>query len=127
MNTLGGITLPDDCNLTPETELAPQVAAIVEFSTGQAANVWEASRGGRALDVAGGEDYGWIQRTGLLDLIDLAAVPGGTYTLILHGSEYTVRFRHEAGAVIFAAPVVDYAPLTATDYYNNLLIKLMEV
>ena len=122
--TLGGVTLPD---LTIEQEYGwTGVEAAVDMSVGGAPIVWERLISGRPLDLAGGEDTGWILRSVLDSLKALAAVPRATYTLAYEGETYTARFRHEEGA-IEAAPVVPRPNQASGDYYRNVRIRLMVI
>lgn len=90
--------------------------------------VWEEqTTGGRTLDLVGGSDYGWLIRDDLQALNALANTTGATVTLTLaDSSTITVRFRHEDTA-IEATPLVARPNPEATDYYNNVIIRLMEV
>lgn len=90
--------------------------------------VWEEqTTGGRTLDLVGGSDYGWLTRADLQALNALANTTGATVTLTLaDSSTITVRFRHEDTA-IEATPLVARPNPEATDYYNNVIIRLMEV
>ena len=122
--TLGGVSLPD---LTIEQEFGwTGVESAVDMSVGGAPIVWEREISGQPLDLVGGEDTAWITRAILEDLLALAAVPRATYTLDYEGTEYTVRFRNEDGA-ISAEPLVPRPNHEDTDYYKNVRIRLMIV
>lgn len=124
--TLDTIALPD---LIIEDEFAsPPVAAVVEQSIINTPVVFEAERAsGRPLTLVGGDDWGWIGRSTLAAVYALASVPGATYPLIFEGTAYTVRFRNEEPPAISAAPVAPRPNAASTDYYRNVIIKLMEV
>jgi hypothetical protein len=74
----------------------------------------------------GGEDFAWITRGDLITLQTMANAINTTYTLRFNGEVHTVRFRHEEPPVISAEPLVERINHTATDWYKNLYIKLME-
>lgn len=90
--------------------------------------IWEEPiSGGSSFDLMGGADFGWLSRGALLSLVALANVAASSYTLTLSdASTKTVRFRTEDGA-IEATPLVSRPNPAATDFYNNVIIRLMEV
>ena len=83
--------------------------------------------GGRPITLQGDAETGWLQRADLLALQALAAVPDASYTLSYNGSNHTVRFRHEDGEVIIAAPIVGRENAEAGDYYHQITLKLITV
>lgn len=90
--------------------------------------IWEtAEPAGRLIDLQGGADFGWLERSDLVSLQALAAVPGATYALTTPSETLTVRFRNENPPAIEAAPIVARPNPDTTDWYNNINIKLMEV
>jgi hypothetical protein len=103
------------------------VAAEVDTALDGTPVVWEGSRAGRPIDLAGGADTGWISREALLILRSLASVPGATYVLDYEGEAFRVRFRHEDAPVIQATALVPRPNAAPGDWYTNVLIKLMEV
>jgi len=122
--TLDAVTLPD---LVIENEYEwSGVRAVAEHSLGGTPIIWEQENYGRPLDLTGGPEYGWVTRETLNDLQALAAVPGATYTLTYESDTYTVRFRHEETA-ISARPIIPRPNHVDADYYNNVVIRLMEV
>ncbi|MGE0919424.1 hypothetical protein [Trichlorobacter lovleyi] len=90
--------------------------------------IWEEPvSGGSPIDLKGGPDFGWLTRGVLLSLVALANVAGTTATLTLSdGTTKTVRFRNNDGS-IEATPLVERPNPEDTDYYNNVIIRLMEV
>lgn len=120
--TLGGVTLPD---LVIGDEYAwTGIEAAVDMTVGGAPIVWEREVSGQPLDLVGGDDWGWITRTTLESLKALAAVARSTYTLSFEGTDYTVRFRHEEGA-LEATPIIPRPNHDGTDYYRGVRIRLM--
>lgn len=89
--------------------------------------VFEDATAGRPVTLQGKPDEGWLTRAQLIALKSLASVPRSLYTLTYNGKAYTVRFRHEDAPPIEASPLVGRENAADGDYYNNVVIKLMEV
>lgn len=90
--------------------------------------IWEtAEPAGRSIDLLGGEDFGWLERSDLQSLQALASVPGASYTLTTADDVLTVRFRNESAPAIEATPIVARPNQEPGDWYNRITIKLMEV
>lgn len=123
--TLEGIDL-GDLVIDKEFEFSP-VQAQVSETIGGGLVIWEKTRSGRTIDLVGGSDFGWLIRSVLEQIKSLANVPNATYTLVFNGSTSRVRFRHEENSPVSAAPLVARPNHEAGDYYNNVVIKLMEV
>lgn len=122
---LGGVDLPD---LVIDAEYAQvNVASVVEFSLGGTPLIWEDNRFGNELDLVGGEDFGWIDRDTMEQLLALSSVPNNTYTLDFEGDIKVVRFRNESPPAISADPIIPRPNHDGSDWYNNVRIKLMEV
>jgi hypothetical protein len=124
--TLDTITLPDLVFQNPFG--APPVAAAVETSIINTPIVFEAERPtGHDRTLYGGADWGWITHSVLVALFALASIAGARYQLNYEGTLYRVRFMPETGQVISADPLHPRPNAEATDYYNNVVIPLMEV
>lgn len=123
--SLDSVSLPD---LLMDNEFGWNgVQAVVEMSLGGRPIVWEGSASGKEIDLVGGSDWGWMDRTTLLALQALASVPQATYTLSYEGASYTVRFRHEDNPTIEAEPIIPRPNPSGTDWFRNVTIRLMEV
>jgi hypothetical protein len=123
--SIDAVSLPD---LVIEGEFDfTGVRAEVALSLGGTPIVWEDSVQGKPIDLVGGNDTGWIDRSTLVSLLALAAVAGATYTLTYESDTYNVRFRHEEAPAIEATPIIPRPNPDGTDWYNNVRIKLMEV
>jgi len=123
---LDTVTLPDLVFESPFA--APPVAAVVEQSIARTPIVFESEApAGRHINLVGGFDWAWIEKSVLDDLYALASVAGATYVLNFEGETFTVRFRHEDPPVISADPIVPRPNAADDDEYRNVLIKLMEV
>ncbi|QOX78722.1 hypothetical protein FY034_07200 [Trichlorobacter lovleyi] len=107
---------------------AGAIRATVKNTLNGGVVVWEEPvAGGSLIDLKGGVDFGWLTRSTLLSLVALANVAGTTATLTLsNGTTKAVRFRNEDGA-IEATPLIERPNPADTDYYNNVIIRLMEV
>jgi len=123
--TLEGIVLPDLVD-----ELAFQwagVESIVDRALDGSLIIWEQTKEGRPIDLVGGSDWGFITYEILEDLQALASVPNAVYTLSYEGVETVVRFRNEDAPAIEAVPIIIRPNPAVADYYNNVVIRLMEV
>ena len=72
------------------------------------------------------ESSGWMLRSVVESLRNLAAVPGKVMTLTIRGIARQVMFRHQDGAALEASPVVHYSDVDAGDYYR-VTLRFMEV
>lgn len=82
---------------------------------------------GRPVTLAGGEDYGFIDRATLLALQALADTPGLVMTLTLADTRsFQVMFRHDDAPAIEARAVLLKCAPGAEDWYT-LTLKLMTV
>jgi len=81
----------------------------------------------RDKTLIGGDDWGWLTYSILNELKVLANIGGATYVLNYDGSVYTVRFRSEDIPVLSGDKLIQRSNTDNEDYYNNILIKLMEV
>lgn len=123
--TLGGVTLTD---VVIDNEFGiSEVESIVEFALDGTPLIWEQPKVSKEIDLVGGDDFAWMDRTTLLALQALARAIGATYTLSYEGATKTVRFRNEAPPVIEATPVIARPNQAAGDWYGGIIIRLMEV
>lgn len=125
MITLAGIELPEV--LIQDEFARPSVDAKVDYSLGGTPIVWEQEVVAAPLDLVGGDDFAWIKRSTLQALYNIAKVPRSVYSLDYNGMLYRVRFRHEDQPVIEARPLVGRTTQDGEDYYNHLIIRLLEL
>lgn len=94
-------------------------ALSVQVSTRQA---------GRPITLQGDDEHGWARMTGLVvaQLREWASAPAKQLTLALHGSTYTVVFRHNEPPAFDARNRYDYAVGAADDCYV-VTLKLMVI
>lgn len=127
------ITLPGDLQWVDE--MTPwKVVQVYENTLTGALLVSESGKlAGRPITLQSGADFGWVQRSVVLALQDLAAVANGpVMTLSLPdypiGSgtrDFSVRFRHDAGA-IESAQIKHKTPPAPDDYYS-LVLRFLQV
>jgi len=123
--SISGVSLPD---LVIENEFAwTGVEAATERSLSGRPIIWEGEISGKPIDLIGSDKAAWMDRSTLIALRALAAVPNTTYDLIYGSDTYTVRFRHEEAPVIEATPIAPSPDAENTDRYNQVRIKLLEV
>lgn len=121
--TLDGLTLP---NLVKEDEFGKsKVRSVVNETLGGKPVIWESARTIKSFNLVGGKGFGWISRTTLISLRAKADVVGAAYTLVYESETITVRFRNEEGNAIEAIPLVARPNHDGTDWYNNVVLKLM--
>ena len=124
MVTLDGIQLPD---LVIEDEFGfTGISSVVEHSLSGKPIIWEQKIGGKPITLKGTNRDAWIARSTLQQIHALATVVGAYYILNYESRIYSVRFRNEDVPVITATPITPRPNHDSNDYYNNLLIKLME-
>lgn len=81
----------------------------------------------REIDLIGGSDWGWLTLAHLRALQDLGKVLDSTYELFYEGTVLSVRFRTEDIPTISGEKIIIRSNQETTDYYNNIILKLMEV
>jgi hypothetical protein len=122
--TLDDITLPDDLIWIDEYAHTPVRQTVSTAVDGSLIVEAAAQAKGRPITLAGGADYGWIERS-ILELLRAKQYqPGLTLTLTLRGTAYSVLFVQPGG--IEAAPVIDYNTPDDSDWYT-VTLKFIEV
>ncbi len=87
---------------------------------------WSQNTNYNKLDLVGGSNFGWITRGTMLQLKTMASIPNSNYILNYEGTEMLVRFRTEDNPVS-ASPIIPRPNQEEMDYYNNVVLKFMEV
>lgn len=88
--------------------------------------IWEQKEfTGETITLVGGDRWGCLQYEVLKQIFELSKVVGGRYILETEVNDLLVRFRHESPPVIDASPIVSVPNPSNTDWYNNIVIKLM--
>lgn len=124
--TLDTVVLPDDLLWADEIEWTPVVQSTTYTLTGSLLVEPASKAAGRPITLSGDESTAWTTRAVVLALMAMAAVAGKSMTLDYHGRTFTVMFRHQDHPAIESAPVVDYVPPAATDFFT-LKLKLMVI
>lgn len=107
MIVLGGVPLPDDLSFEPTAYSWAGVASSVDRSLGGNLLVWESEiQNGQPIDLIAMENRGWISKNIADQLLGLASVIGGTYTLNYRGQEYNVRFRLQDFPCLELYPII---------------------
>ena len=123
--TLNGISLPNGMiwvnefneQLTSQTTQRTLAGSIVVFNG--------ARSNGLSIEIASGTDHGWIKRSALTQLKDLAKQSGLIMPLVLKGETFTVVFDHQRGAIA-ATSIYPYAD-PQSDHFCRATIRLLTV
>lgn len=121
---LNGITLSPDLLWTDE--FSPSVAQTSKRTLDGGSVLFAQSMQGRTITLESTSNSGWITRTAVLQLQALASTPSGQWTLNLHGTFYTVAFRHHEPPAFEASPLIPYSNPDADSVYL-VKLKLMTV
>ena len=73
--------------------------------------------GPKNITLRGASDQGWQTYDTLLQLIALAQVPDGQFTLLLGSRSFVVSFRHQEPPVIEATPITPRTQYDAGDFF----------
>jgi hypothetical protein len=115
------VILPDDLEWIDRYEWT-QVKEKVEVTLNGNLVIQTATQiKGRPITLKGGADYGWIDRDTIAALQQLADAGENMTLTFADNTSYNVRFRYEQGA-FSASPI-----LPNLEYYNNVIIRLIEV
>ncbi len=126
MITLDAIVLPDDIWWSDELDWSP-VEQKTEYSLEGALLIEESiKQKGRTITLAGSEDRAWVPRSTVLDLMDLAAIPGTEMVLTFGSRTFNVMFRRGDGLPVEARPIFAISPPADEDWYT-LILRLMEI
>lgn len=116
---LKGLVISDNLTFTGvRTETAKTLAGGMV--------VWEQQEyAGQTITLVGGDNWGCHQLSTLKQLYALAKVVGGRYVLDTGVELLSVRFMNESQPVIEAKPIVSVPNPSDTDWFQNIVIKLM--
>jgi hypothetical protein len=103
------------------------INSVTEYSVDGSIIVFEKNINDAVINLVGGSDWGWLELSILRSIQDLAKVIGANYTLDHEGTLYTVRFRNEDPPSVYGERLINRSNQAVTDYYNNIIIKLMEI
>lgn len=122
--TLEGI---DITGLVLTEDFGSNIQGVVQTANDGSLIVYEQEISFNDKTLMGGDDWGWLSYTILNQLKALANVIGATYTLDYDGTVYIVRFKSEDIPVISGDKLINRSNTDNEDFYNNIMIKLMEV
>lgn len=109
MITLDGIEISPSLLWADETSWSPVVQHQAYGVSGSLFIDASVMLAGRPITLAASENQGWVPRSTVLALLDLAAVPAKEMLLTLgDGRQFTVVFRHDSGPPVEARQVVGY-------------------
>jgi hypothetical protein len=103
------------------------INSITEYAVDGSIIVFEKNINDAVINLIGGSDWGWLELSVLRSIQNLSKVIGTYYTLDYEGTLYSVRFRNEDIPVVYGDRLINRSNQDSTDYYNNIVIKLMEV
>lgn len=121
MNTLNGIDIGD---LVLSPSLDPKIDVTVDKASDGSIISYEKDRLYENFSLTGGEDWGLVPYSVMMNIKSMASVKKATYLLIYNNISYIVRFRIEDVPVISGDPVNEHLKESS---FNNVEFKLMEV
>lgn len=119
MPSLGALALPEDPVWIDEPEWCPVQRTLTYSLTGALIIQEAVKQAGRPITL----DCGWLNRTEMLAVMALAALPDTTHTLIIAQGTYSVGFLDPPHTITPIRPVSD--PDAAELY--AVVLNLMEV
>lgn len=122
--TLDGV---DITGLIIEDEFLTNISGTAQEANDGSLIIYEQNIQFKDLFLVGGSDWGWLDRSTMVSLYSMANVGGATYGLDYEGILYTVRFKSEDIPVISGDRLIKRSNPAVTDYYNNIILKLMEI
>lgn len=117
----------DITGVTKDDPFETGISAVSEVSSIGSLIVYEKQISYKTFDLIGGDDWGWLSLSTLQSLQNLAKVIGAVYVLDYEGDLMDVRFRTEDPPVIQADKLINRSNQDGSDYYNNIIIKLIGV
>jgi hypothetical protein len=78
-------------------------------------------QGNRPITLVATEDTGWITRAMMEHVVGLASIPGGVYTLEIHGESFNVVFAHHEPPAVDLVPLQPRAVPVPEDYFTGTL------
>lgn len=122
--TLNGITLPSDLEWSDEFDWTPVRQSMDRSLTGKLL-IEEAEKvGGRPITLYGGQNACWVPRSTVVALKALL-VANNTMTLMYHGTEYSVMWRHDETPI--EANQVRRIANPGDNWKYTITLRLMEV
>jgi len=123
---LGGVTLNPNM-VWAERYFVQSIAQSVKTTLGGAPVVFAVPlRKGQELTLLASENFGWLQKSVVDQLVVLASVPGAIYSLEFGSQTMSVVFAHHNPPALQMTPFVPRIVHEATDYFIGQ-IKLLTV
>jgi len=104
--TLGGVSL--NPSMVWADRYAVQLIAQEQKRTlgGSQHLSYQRLTGGREITLVSSDEYGWLTKTQMQAVVDMASDPSGVYTLVFGSESFQVAFaHHKPPAVAFSALV----------------------
>jgi len=117
----------DITGLVISDEFMTSISGVTQVANDGSLIVYEQEIKFNDIILIGGSDWGWLDRATMASLHSMANVLDATYELDYEGTSHTVRFKSEDIPVISGDQLIKRSNVTSTDYYSNVIIKLMEV
>lgn len=126
MITLDGITL-NNSMVWVERYASQKVVQTVKRTLGSVPVVYAGlMEKGTLITLRATEEYGWIKKSVVSQLLAIAEVPGGVYILNFNGTQYSVVFRHHDSPAVDMEPLIPRTADGSDDYFIGE-IKLLTV
>lgn len=103
--TLNGVALNGSLQWVDRDSYSPVAQEVLTTLGGNPVVYSKSLSGNQPVTLEATEDTGWLTKTMLDSLKGIASVPGGVYTLDVHGEVMNVVFAHHA------PPAIDFKPL----------------
>lgn len=124
MISLGGIELSNSM-VWQERYTGRSVQATERRFLGGGLHITAAKlTGGKPITLAAGEEFGWLTRDQVEQVMALASDPVGVYTLLFNGASYEVAFRHSEAPAVEMFPLIARTNDESGDYFAGQ-IKLI--
>lgn len=119
--TLNGVSLSGSLQWTDEFSYSPVAQEVLVTLGGNPVVFSKALQGNRPITLTAGEDSGWLTKAMVDSIVGMASVPGGVYTLNLHGKAFSVVFAHHDGPAVNLVPLQPRAIPVPGDFYTGTL------
>lgn len=103
--TLNGVALNGSLQWSDRLAHSSVAQEVLTTLGGNPVVYSKALNGNRPVTLVASEDTGWLTKTMVDAVLGMASVPGGVYTLDIHGEVMNVVFAHHE------PPAIDFTPL----------------
>jgi hypothetical protein len=126
MITLGGYTLNPNMVWLDRDSWAPVIQTMKRTLGGKIVVNTDSLEKGRPITLSTLEDQGWLTYTQRNTVLQMAAIPGAVYALVIGSETFSVMFRHNEPPAVEFKPLIERAVPLAGDYFLGQ-IKLLEI